>query len=99
MPLPIAAYKLVPGKLALPGNGGQEFMRRLAVVKRRNEGLNNGGCPIVSASIAPGFQVMRLGDVPVADRRGFVFVVAKMKPRVDLQNILAKVQIRGRVID
>ena len=60
---------------------GHHFVGRLAVVKRRNQRLDDASRAVVSPRVSPRFKIVRRRDVPVAQRRRLVFV----KPRVDAQ--------------
>ena len=53
-------------------------MRGLALVERRDEWLDDGNRTIEGARVRPGFEVVRFGNVPVAEFRSLVFVIAEI---------------------
>ena len=54
-------------------------MDGLAVVKRRDQRLDERSRPVESPSVTPRFQVMRLGNMLGAARAGFV----QLQPQVN----------------
>src|SRR2546421_1846853 len=54
----------------------------MGVIERRDQRLNHAEGTVESARIAPGFQVVRFGDVPVAEFGSLV------KMRADVNGIL-----------
>src|SRR5208282_5716241 len=75
---PEGAHGIVGGHSGLVAEGGQDVMGRTSVIERRDQRLNNGRGAVVSASIAPRFQVMRFGNMPVAIGGSLVEVRAKV---------------------
>ncbi len=75
------------------------FIRGVAIVERLDERLNHAYRAIERARIAPGFQEMRGGDVPVAQLRGFVVIEAGMHARFNFQQRGAEIEIHWRVVD
>ena len=75
-------------------------MRALAAVERRNQRLNDADRSVVGASIAPGFEFVRLIDVPLAKFGGFVLIKAEMHAQRNftvLQGV-GKVEIGRRIV-
>src|SRR2546430_4305414 len=60
----------------------KRFTRGVRVVQRRNERLNHAESAIEGARIAPGFEVVRFGDMPIAEFGGLV------KVRADVDSVL-----------
>ena len=56
----------------------------LAVVKRSDQRLNDTDRAVIGAGIAPGFELVRLIDVPLAEFRGFVLVEPEVHTQRDL---------------
>src|SRR5215510_9202412 len=77
---PMVAYDVIAGLGRLIGHCRQQFVGRLAFVQRLNERLNDRDGAVVSTRIAPGFEIMRFGDMPVAVRRSFVILLRQMHP-------------------
>jgi hypothetical protein len=61
--------------------------------------LDDGRRSIVAAHIAPRFQEVRLGNVPVAERTGLVVMKTEMRTQSDLANRVGQVQIDGRGVN
>ena len=74
--LPVRARRVVSGGVGLAREQRDEFVRALAVIQRSNQRLNDADCAVVCAGIAPGFELVRLVDVPVAEFGGLVLVEA-----------------------
>src|ERR1019366_5018345 len=73
---PIAFDDLVGAGIGRAGERLQNLAGGAAAVERLDERLLDGDGAVEGAGVAPGFQVMRFGQEPLADRRGFVFVLA-----------------------
>ena len=63
--LPILLDQLVSGFVRLTGECCDHFVRVLAAVERRDERLDEADGSVVAADIAPRFQIVRFGNVPV----------------------------------
>ena len=74
--LPVTAHQIVASRISLPGEQGDEFVRAFAVVKGSDQRLNDADRSVICAGIAPGFEFMRLIDVPVRQIGGFILVEA-----------------------
>ena len=69
-------------------------MGGFAFVKRRNERLDDTYGPVEGPDIAPRLEIMCLGDVPMAEFSGLVFVLPEMDSQANLQKLLSKLQVR-----
>ena len=79
---------------------GQHFVRRLAAVERRDQRLDDRHGAVVGAHVAPRFEVVRLGDVPVAERRGLVLVADRgARERATFSIASANFRSDGRGVD
>ena len=76
--LPVAARQIVASRVRLAGKKRNEFERALARVEWSNQRLNDRDRAVVGASIAPGFEFVRLINVPLTELCRFVLVKAKM---------------------
>src|SRR6267143_2474751 len=63
----------------------------MRVIERRDQRLNHAQGTVESASVAPGFEVMRFGDVPVAKFRSLV------KMRAEVNRVLDFLAVRFRI--
>ena len=75
--LPVRANDVVARLFGSFGQRRQKLRRRLAVIKRHDQRLDDGDGAVVSARIAPHFQLMRLRDMPLAILGGLVVVKAE----------------------
>ena len=84
----------------MPGEQRDEFHRALAVVKRRDQRLDDADGAVVGAGIAPGFEFVRLVHVPVAEFGGFVLIEPVVNAQRDLIALerVGEVEIGGRVV-
>ena len=67
--LPVGTDQIVSRGIGLPGEQCDKFMGALAVVERSDQRLNDTDRAVIGAGIAPGFELMRLIDVPLAEFR------------------------------
>ena len=74
-------------------------MGRTAGIERLDQRLLNGNCPIISAPIAPRFQVMGFGNLPLAEGAGLIGMGAKMDTKASLGQRRRKVEINWGGID
>jgi len=97
----ILRQKQVVAVLAAPGRQGvQEFeVGEGVLVERLNQGLRDADRAVVGARVAPAFEVVRAGDVPVGRLRRFVAVQARVKRGADAAHRLAKVHRGGQVVE
>ena len=70
---PVVVNKVVIGSRLVAQNEREICCGGLAVVQRADQRLDDRDRPVVSADIAPGFEVMRFRDDPVAALGGLVF--------------------------
>src|SRR5581483_11201648 len=94
--LPDGAHDVVSLLFFVTGNQREQFNRSLAVIKRLDERLLNARRAVVSATVAPRFEVMRGVDVPVAGESGLVIVKTQMNARRDLREFLAELEVGRR---
>src|SRR5947209_20496718 len=73
-------------------------MRRLAFIKRSDERLDNCDSSIKGTRVATCFQIMRLRNVPVAERARLVVIEAVVNAQPDLLQAVGEMKIGGRVI-
>ncbi|MFC6746787.1 hypothetical protein ACFQFG_20710 [Methylobacterium persicinum] len=87
------------GALVRPGEKGEHLLRRAAVVERRYRRLDQPHRPVRGAHVAPGFEGVGQGQVPVGVGAGLVVV----EPRMDLErhalHPLGEVEGAGRLVD
>ena len=98
LPSPVVAHEVVGRArgIAATGTRGKELVQGLAVVERRDQRLDDRRRAIVGAHIAPGFEIVRGGHVPMAEPRRLVVVEAEPDPQADLVEPLGEAQIRRR---
>ena len=56
----------------LLSEGAEEFEHCFPAVKRRDEGLHQGDCPVKSTRVPPRLEIMRLGNMPGAKSARFI---------------------------
>ena len=71
---PVIPHDVVARSPRLARQRRNNFMRGATAVQWRNQRLNDRYRAVVSAHVAPGFQIVRLRDVPMTQGRGLVFV-------------------------
>ena len=64
--LPIVMHEIVTRFCGLAVEHGKKIDFGLSAVKRSDKRLDHRGCAVISPRVAPGFQFMRLRNVPVA---------------------------------
>ncbi len=98
--LPIGAQQIVTGRIRLAGEQRHEFQRALAAVEGRNQRLNDADRSIVSAGVAPGFEFVRLIDVPLTKFCGFVLIKPEMNAKRNLAVLqdVGEIEIGGRIV-
>ena len=96
---PLRADDLPTGCLLQIGQQRQHFMGGPALVQRLDQGLDDRHRSVVGLRIAPRFQVMGLGKVPVALMRGLIDKQAVMNTEGDLLQMINKVEIRWRGVN
>ncbi len=90
---------IVAGLGGLPVQQGQEIDFRFSAVERSDQRLNHRCRAVKTARVSPGFQFVRLRNVPVAQRRCFVFINTQAHAERHLRQNCFEVQICGRVIN
>ena len=96
---PVLAHEVVAGSFTALTQRGQHLVRRLTAVQRRDERLDDRHGAIVGPDVAPGFQEVRLGYVPLAHLRGLVFIQADMRADRHLGERGGELQIGRRGVD
>src|SRR5947208_14693888 len=71
---PVIPHDVVARSPRLARQSRNNFMRGATAVQWRNQRLNDRYRAVVSAHVAPGFQIVPLRDVPMTQGRGLVFV-------------------------
>ena len=85
---PVAFDDFVTAQLRRVQKHLQHLVRGAAVVERLDERLLDGNRAIEGARVAPTFQVMRLGQTPLADFGGLVLVKAQVRAHAGLLNTI-----------
>ena len=75
---PVILDDFVPAGSRLAIQQREQLVNTLAVVKRRNQRLDDSNGPVISARVTPRFQVMRFVHVPMAELGSFVVVKTEM---------------------
>ena len=96
--LPVAAHQFVTGLSGVTGEQSDHFVRRMVIVQRRNQGLNDSDGAVEGAAIAPGFQRMGGGGVPMAKLGGFILVQAGVNAQLCFLERRRKIKIGRRVV-
>src|SRR5262249_51950779 len=78
-----------------------QLCRSSSVVKRRNQRLHDADGSVVSARVAPGLEIVRLVDVPLAELGGFVVVEPKVYAdrSVAVLERVAEAEVGRRVVN
>ncbi len=93
---PIVLHDLERPASGLAGEGGQHLVRRVSVVQRRDQRLHQRDRPVVGTRVTPALERVRVGDVPVAQGRGFVLIQPVIDHEADLRQAFAELEVRGR---
>ena len=73
----------MPAGVGLPGEHRHKFVRALTVIERRDQRLHDAYRAVVGAGVAPGFEIVGLVHVPLAEFRSLVLIEAEMNPQRD----------------
>ncbi len=89
-----------PLDLLLPGEHSHQFMRALAGVQRRNQRLHNAHRAVISASIAPCFEIVRLVHVPLAKLGSLVLVKTEMDAERNARTLqrIRETEVGGSIV-
>ena len=82
--LPVGLHQIMIRFIGLAAQRGDHFERGLAAIKRRDQRLDKTNRAVESANIAPGFQIVRFGNIPHALQRGLVGIKAEISFPSDL---------------
>ena len=75
-------------------------MRGLAVVKRFDQRLDDRDRAVVGTRVAPRFEKMRGGNMPVTQLRRFILVLAEMNAKSGfVETVEIELEIDRRVVD
>ena len=98
--LPVGLHDFVPAGIGLPGEHGNQFVRALTVVERRDQRLHDAYRAVVGAGIAPRFEIVRLVHVPLAEFRGLVLIKPQVHPERDAGVLerVGKAEVGGRIV-
>src|SRR5581483_5974043 len=98
--LPVSTDKVVPGRLTLTLKNRDQLVSTFPVVKRCDQRLDDAGSPVISARVAPFFQVVRLVNVPVTELRGFVMVAPQVNAQRNFRasQKIGELQIGGSIV-
>src|SRR6202007_694248 len=98
--LPVGTNQIVSGRVGLAGEQRHELQCALAVVKRRNQGLDDAGGSVISARITPSFEFVRLIDMPLTKLGCFVLIetVVYAQRNFALLEGIGKVEVGGRIV-
>ena len=94
---PVALDDLVTAALRLIGEHLQNLDGGARRIQRLDQRLLNGDRAVEGARIAPGFQVVRLRQVPLADLGGLVVVQAQVDAHAGLVDPVAHAQFDRRI--
>src|SRR6185503_18708376 len=81
--LPVTLYDLVRLAIVLIRKYRQQLVRRFAFIKRFDQRLNDRHGAVVRTRVAPRFEIVRSGYVPVTEVRSLVFVLAEMNAELN----------------
>ena len=81
--LPVCLDEIASCEAGLSSQDGDDFMGALAAVERLNQRLNDADRAVVGAGIAPGFEIVRFGNVPLAKLGGLVAMRAEKHFQID----------------
>ncbi len=93
---PGGADAFIAGRHLIVRQYRQHLVSRAALVKRLDQRLGDGGGAVEGTRVAPGFQVMRFGQMPVALPRRLILKKAQMNAKRHFLHVLAETQIGRR---
>ena len=98
--LPVGLHDFVAARCRPAGEHGDQFVRALAVVERRDQRLHDAHRAVVGAGIAPGLQIVRFVHVPLAEFRGFVLIKPEMHAERNARTLerVGEAKIGGRIV-
>ena len=98
--LPISLNQIMPSDFGLSGQERNHLASALPAVEWLDERLDNTDGAVVSARVTPGFEIMRLVDVPMAEFCGLVLVHTEMNTKRDVAAFqgVGKAKINGRIV-
>ena len=101
MRLPVCFYDVQVGLLEiLTHEQLHDLLHTAAVVKRLDQRLNDRDRPVVRTGIAPRFEIMLFGDMPMAKFPGFVQMISETNTERNLvHTLLVQFQVDRRVVN
>ena len=90
---PVVADDLQARSIGLAQEDGQQLVSRLALVERSDQRLLDRRRPVKRPQVAPRFEAMGLGDMPVAELGRLIVI----EPEVDAQLDLVAAEHRGEI--
>src|SRR4051794_18271835 len=97
--LPITTNEVIPGDIRLTTENRKHLVQTVAAIERSNQWLHDTYCTSYCASIAPGFQVVRTGDMPIAHRSGFIEVEAPVDFQRDFVDDRCEIRIHRTFVN
>ena len=94
---PVGLDEIVGAPLRLIGEHLEDLDGGAPVIQRLDERLLDGHGAVEGAGIAPGFEVMGLGKVPLAQLGGLVVVEAEVHADAGLGDLVAHAPLDGGV--
>ncbi|WP_293261834.1 hypothetical protein [Nannocystis sp.] len=94
---PVALDQAVAVDLGVAGDPGQELERRLAVVQRGDERLDDRDGGVGGLEVAPGLEVVRAGQAPLGELAGLVDVGTEVDQDLALER-LGEAELAGGVV-
>src|SRR5258708_17682846 len=80
-------------------DGGQDLACGLSAIQRLDLWLDETNRAVIGAKIAPRFERMRFGEVPLARGRGLVFIETEVRAERHARQGAGKIKVRGRIVD
>ena len=98
--LPVGLHDFVSAGIGLPGEHRHQFVRALAVVERRDQRLHDAHRAVIGAGVAPGFEIVRLVHVPLAEFGGLVLVKPEMHAERNAWTLerVGEAKVGGRIV-
>ena len=98
--LPVGLHDFVAAGVGLPGEHRHQLVRALAVVQRRDQRLHDAHRAVVGARVAPGFEIVRLVHVPLAEFGGLVLIEPEMHAERNARTLqrVGEAKVGGRIV-
>ena len=92
---PVVLHDLVTAAVGLRGERAQQLVGRTSLVQGRDERLDDRHGAVVGTRVAPRFERVGVGDVPVGQVRRFVGVQTVVDDRADFREPFRELQVAG----